>query len=156
LPFDSEVPVADRDGVCSWREALPTLDNTAKAIIIVGIVIEMKFIHLPGVIHRDLKPANILLDEHGHPKIADIGSSGVRNSRLTMTSGIGMPLCMAPEISETANCTAAVDVHSFPLIAHEVLVGEPVFPATATLPVLFPKVPSGGHQPFPESMDAGI
>jgi hypothetical protein len=44
---------------------------------------------------------------------------------------------MAPEMYEAANSTAAVDVYSFSLIAYKVLVGEPVFPATATLPVLF-------------------
>jgi serine/threonine protein kinase len=35
----------------SLQEALPTLNGTGKAIVIVGIVIGMKFIHSRGVIH---------------------------------------------------------------------------------------------------------
>jgi serine/threonine protein kinase len=52
--------------------ALPTLDDTGKAIIVVFVV---KFIHLRGVIHRYLKPVNILIDQWRHPKIGDLGGS---------------------------------------------------------------------------------
>jgi hypothetical protein len=38
------------------REALPTLDDTTKAIIIVGIVIGVKLGNSRGVIYRDLAP----------------------------------------------------------------------------------------------------
>jgi serine/threonine protein kinase len=47
----------------SLRDALPRLDDTVKAIVVVGVVLGMKFIDSRGAIHRDLKPANILLDE---------------------------------------------------------------------------------------------
>jgi serine/threonine protein kinase len=112
----------------SLREALPTLDGTGKAIVIVGIVIGMKFIHSRGVIHRDLRPANILLDERGHPKIGDLGSSRFCDLRMTMTSGVGTRLYTAPEMYGDADYTAAVDVYSFALIVYEVLVGKSVFP----------------------------
>jgi serine/threonine protein kinase len=101
----------------SLREALPTLKDTGKAIVIVGVVLGMKFIHSRGVIHIDLKPANILLDERGHPKIGDLGSSRFCDLRSTMTSGIGTRLYIAPDMYDSADYTAAVDIYSFSLIA---------------------------------------
>jgi serine/threonine-protein kinase len=106
----------------------------------------MKLIHSRGVIHRDLKPANISLDERGDPKISDLGSNRFCDLRVTMTSGVGTPLHMAPEMYDAADYTAAVDVDSFALIAYELLVGEAVFPTTTTLPVLLKKV-TLGHRP---------
>jgi serine/threonine protein kinase len=61
-----EVASADQDRVGDTRvtaEALSKLDDTRKAMIAAGIVIETEFIHSLGVTHRDLNPANILLDE---------------------------------------------------------------------------------------------
>jgi serine/threonine protein kinase len=100
----------------SLRDALPRLDDTGKATIVVGIVLGMKFIHSRGAIHRDLKPANILLDDRGHPQSGDLGSSRFCDLKLALTSGVGTPLCLAPEMYEDADCTAAVDVYSFSLI----------------------------------------
>jgi hypothetical protein len=59
---------------------------------------------------------------------------------------------MAPEMCDSADDTAAVDVYSFSLIVYEVIVGEPVFPATTTLPVLFRKLSQGDRPPLPGSM----
>jgi hypothetical protein len=63
-----------------------------------------------------------------------------------MTSGVGTPLHTAAEMYNTADYTAAVDVHSFALIAYKVFVGKPMFPAATTLPVLLKKVILG-HLP---------
>jgi serine/threonine protein kinase len=100
----------------SLREALPTLNDTGKAIVIVGIVLGTKFIHSQGVIHRYLKPANILLDERGHPKIGDLGTSRFCDLKQTMTSDVETPLYMAPEMYEDADYGGAVDVYLFALI----------------------------------------
>jgi hypothetical protein len=47
----------------SLRHGLPTLDDTGKAIAVVGMVIGMKLRRSRGGIHRHLRPANILHDE---------------------------------------------------------------------------------------------
>jgi serine/threonine protein kinase len=140
----------------SLREALPRLDDTGKAIVICGVVVGMKFIHSRGVVHRDLKPENIMLDEQGHPKIDDLGSSRFCNLRLTLTSAVGAPLYMAPEMYSKGGYTTAVDTYSFALILYEVLVGERVFPATTTLPVLFASVSQGHRQELPADMKATV
>jgi serine/threonine protein kinase len=140
----------------SLREALPRLDDTEKTIVLVSIVLGMKFIHSQGVIHRDLKPANILLDEHGHPKIGDLGSSCFCDLRSTLTSGVGTPLYMAPEMYDNGDYTAAIDVYSFSLIVYEVLVGQSAFSATLAPPVLMKKVIEGSRPPLPQSMEPTI
>jgi serine/threonine protein kinase len=56
-------------------EALPRLVKPGKAVVVVGLVLGMKFIHSRGVVHRYLKPENVMLDERGHPKIGDLGAA---------------------------------------------------------------------------------
>jgi hypothetical protein len=113
----------------SLQEALMRLDDTAKAIAVVGVVLGMKFTHSRGVLHRDLKPANVLLDERSHPKIGDLRSSRFCDLRLTMMSSVGTPLYMAPEMYHPGEYTTAVDVYSFSLIVDGVFVGVLVFDA---------------------------
>jgi serine/threonine protein kinase len=44
-----------------------------------------------------------------------------------LTSDVGTPLYMAPEMSEAGDCTATVDHDSFLLIVYEVFVGQSAF-----------------------------
>lgn len=38
------------------------------------VVLALDAIHTMGFIHRDIKPDNMLLDQHGHLKLADFGT----------------------------------------------------------------------------------
>lgn len=38
------------------------------------VVLALDVIHSMGFIHRDVKPDNMLLDQHGHLKLADFGT----------------------------------------------------------------------------------
>ena len=38
------------------------------------VVLALEAIHRMGFIHRDVKPDNMLLDAHGHLKLADFGT----------------------------------------------------------------------------------
>jgi aurora kinase len=101
---------------------------TGIGILICGIVLGMRYIHMCGVIHRDLKPGNILLNEKGHPLIGDFGGSRLESDEATPSGECGTVCYAAPEqYVENAVQTAKMDVFSFGLIVYELLVGSPVF-----------------------------
>jgi uncharacterized RDD family membrane protein YckC len=57
--------------------------------------------HAAGFIHRDIKPSNLLLDAHGHVKIADFGLAKPLSKNGGSLTGegvvLGTPMYMAPE-----------------------------------------------------------
>jgi serine/threonine protein kinase len=111
------------------RDNRPTFwSHTGIAIIIVGIVLGMRFLHSQHVIHRDLKPGNILLDGAGRPRICDFGSARSTLLDTTPTPAVSTPTFRAPEMFDPqVNHTEKVDVYSFGLLLFELLVGWPVF-----------------------------
>jgi serine/threonine protein kinase len=103
-------------------------DRTGIGIVICGIVLGMRYVHIRGIIHGDLKPGNILLNEKGHPLICDFGSSRFESDDATPLPDTGTVCYAAPEqYLEDAVLTSKIDVFSFGLILYEVLVGCPVF-----------------------------
>jgi serine/threonine protein kinase len=100
------------------------------AIIICGIVLGMCRIHSQGLIHQDLKPDNILLNDRGHPLIADFGTTHLTNFDDTPIGAAGTVHYAAPEQfkEEIQSATPAIDVFSFGLILYEIIVGRAVFP----------------------------
>lgn len=96
-------------------------------------------------IHRDIKASNILLDAHGHARLADFGCAKVfpsemdlvidskeeRNGRYLRTYTIvGTPHIMAPEVvalsatSEKTGYSAYVDYWSLGIVLCEMLTGH--------------------------------
>lgn len=80
----------------------------------------MKYLHSldPPLIHRDLKPENILIAENNVCKICDFGLGREFSSEATtiMTSQIGTPTYIAPEIILDQHYTEKCDVYSFSII----------------------------------------
>jgi len=88
----------------------------------------MQYLHEQGIIHRDLKPGNVLvatLDPFADVlcKITDFGEARKAMNdthTMTMTSGIGSPFYMAPEmIRNDSKYTRAVDTYSFGIMCVE-------------------------------------
>jgi serine/threonine protein kinase len=83
-----------------------------------------------GITHRDLKPANILL-KNGRCKIGDFGfAKNLQYGENTiMSSIVGTPLYMSPQILNRMGYTTKSDLWSIGLIYYEMLHGFTPWPA---------------------------
>ncbi len=98
-------------------------------------------VHAGGVVHRDVKPENVLVSmARGQMglKLTDFGVSRLSyGASLTkMTSLIGTPEYMAPELAEHDSATPAADLYSAGIVLYEMLAGRTPFAGGHPLAVL--------------------
>jgi len=84
--------------------------------------------HDKGVIHRDLKPANVMIDGHGHARIADFGLATLAD-RVTAGEKAGTPAYMAPEQLAGEGGSSRSDVFALGLVLYETFTGRRAFEA---------------------------
>ena len=82
----------------------------------------MHYVHSRKIIHRNLKPSNILINE-GIMKIADfqISKTVAPDDDIKMTSKIGDPSYMAPEVCNGENYDSKCDIWSVGVIFYELI-----------------------------------
>ena len=64
------------------------------------VVLALEAVHKMGYVHRDVKPDNMLLDAHGHLKLADFGTC-VRMDEVGLVradTAVGTPDYISPEV----------------------------------------------------------
>lgn len=120
-------------------------------IVAVGYVLQaargLKHAHDRGMIHRDVKPDNLLLDAHGHIKVADLGlvktpglahdadsvadPSGLRSLPCDMTGArmaLGTPAFMSPEqCRDAAAVDHRADIYSLGCTLYALVTGKQPF-----------------------------
>ncbi|MEA1952509.1 MAG: serine/threonine protein kinase, partial [Planctomycetota bacterium] len=88
-----------------------------------GVAIGLVHAHDKGVLHCDLKPANILLDQDGHPRLADFGQSRLSHEQIP---SLGTLFYMAPEQARLSEAPdARWDVYALGAVLYCMLTGRP-------------------------------
>jgi serine/threonine protein kinase len=106
------------------------LEHAASILKQIGAALE--HVHEKGIFHRDLKPTNIML-RRGTDSVVlvDFGIAKVYNAgeeKATVTGvSPGTPLYMSPEQINGEEITAASDIYSMAVIAHEMVTGRRPF-----------------------------
>jgi serine/threonine-protein kinase len=98
-------------------------------------------VHASGVVHRDVKPENLLVDtKDGEPwlKLTDFGVARLTygGSLTKMSSLIGTPEYMAPEITDHETASPASDLYSAGIVLYEMLSGRTPFAGGHVMAVL--------------------
>jgi len=121
--------------------------------------------HARGLVHRDVKPSNVLLDEHGHAYLADFGLSrrlADPGSPGVDGRSVGTPAYASPEQIRGDDVDGRTDVYSLGCMVYECLTGQPPFPHSSELAVLFahmeepPPKPSEREPGLPGAIDPVI
>ena len=121
-----EVKLKEKAGECPEG-----FTATKKTICLIGIAAGMKFVHKENIMHRDLKPENIFFDKDFYPKIADFGLARLFEENGHITSNLGTPYFMAPELfDDDDEITKAIDVYAFGVLVLSLF--EPDFKFAAT------------------------
>jgi tRNA A-37 threonylcarbamoyl transferase component Bud32 len=93
--------------------------------LLTPIAAALDYAHEHGVIHRDVKPHNILIEESGHPYLADFGiAKSLAIDDSTAGRGfVGSYAYAAPEQIKRSEITAATDIYALTAVAFQCLTG---------------------------------
>jgi len=91
------------------------------------LVMALADLHQNNVVYRDLKPENVLLDRHGHIKLADFGlcKREVSSATSGCNSLCGTPEYLAPEILNRTGHGQSVDWWTLGMLVFEMMTGLP-------------------------------
>ncbi|XP_018013425.1 G protein-coupled receptor kinase 2-like, partial [Hyalella azteca] len=89
----------------------------------------LECLHNLGIVYRDCKPENILLDDHGHVRISDLGLAVEIPEGDLVRGRVGTVGYMAPEVIDNEKYTFSPDWFSFGCLVYEMIEGQAPFRA---------------------------
>ena len=124
-----------------YLRAKGTLPPAEAACLAVQLLTGLAAVHAAGVVHRDIKPENLMLDTSASEmtlKVTDFGVARLSyGASLTkLSSLIGTPEYMAPELAEGGSASPAADLYSAGVVLYEMLSGRTPFAGGAPMAVL--------------------
>jgi serine/threonine-protein kinase len=113
------------------RRAFPAECRPAQATGLVAQIADaLACVHAAGVVHRDVKPENVLVeigdDGQLRARLTDFGVSRLVGGTMTrVTSLIGTPGYLAPEVGGGGRAEAAADIYALGVMLFELCTGRP-------------------------------
>ena len=99
----------------------------------------LDYAHSRRVVHRDVKPRNVLLDQQGHPFLADFGLARLIEGGSITHSGvemIGTPHYMSPEQARGQSVDGRSDLYALGAMFYQMLTGRVPFEADSTVGIV--------------------
>eukprot|EP01134_Creolimax_fragrantissima_P006988 CFRG6988T1 len=87
----------------------------------------LAYIHKKGFVHRDIKSANVLVFEKLRLKIGDFGVAKEMKERTLLSTLVGTPHYMSPELCRGEPYGVKTDVWSLGCVLYEICNGAPPF-----------------------------
>ncbi|XP_055385062.1 G protein-coupled receptor kinase 2 [Condylostylus longicornis] len=91
------------------------------------VVCGLEHLHQQGIVYRDCKPENILLDDHGHVRISDLGLAVEIPEGDSVRGRVGTVGYMAPEVIDNEKYSFSPDWFSFGCLLYEMIEGQAPF-----------------------------
>jgi len=90
------VPVGDLSEFVLTKKRL---NQDQVRFVVMEVVCVIGYCHQENVLYRDLKPENLLIDEHGHVRMIDMGlAARISKKQQKRRSRVGTDCYMAPEV----------------------------------------------------------